>query len=167
MNSIDLALVCALTLAALRGWWRGFFRESFGVLALIGGVAAAFRLTPCGVLLIQDLTAAAAPLPVQAGVSFVLIFFAVYGVVSLCGFVFERLFGASMGHFVSCAAGGLLGAVKGAAVLALFLLFVHLFPLAPNLDARIMTSSVGRSLVNAAGNVIRTGLLSADTPKAT
>src|SRR5437867_2011572 len=105
MNRIDLALLLVLGLAALRGWWRGFFRESFGILALVGGIMAAFRFTPNGVQMLKSVTVSAAPLAVQAGAAFVLIFFAVYTTANLCGWVFERLFGGSALHVVSCVAG--------------------------------------------------------------
>ena len=36
MNTVDLALAFLLAIGALRGYWRGFFRESFGLLAVVG-----------------------------------------------------------------------------------------------------------------------------------
>lgn len=43
---IDLVLGFALALLLLRGWFRGFVRESFDLLGLVVGVLAAFRLSP-------------------------------------------------------------------------------------------------------------------------
>ncbi len=43
---IDLVIGFALALLLLRGWFRGFVRESFDLLGLVVGVLAAFRLSP-------------------------------------------------------------------------------------------------------------------------
>ena len=50
MNIVDVALVVLLLLCALRGTWRGVFRESFGFLSLIGGLWAALRGANAGAL---------------------------------------------------------------------------------------------------------------------
>jgi uncharacterized membrane protein required for colicin V production len=68
-----------------------------------------------------------------------------------------RLSGPTLLHGIGRLAAVLLGATKGAAVLAFVLLFLHLFPVLPALDARIMTSTIGGPLVLAAGEVIRVG----------
>jgi uncharacterized membrane protein required for colicin V production len=41
VNRIDLILAIVLIVFALRGFWRGFSREFFGFIGLIGGVAVA------------------------------------------------------------------------------------------------------------------------------
>ena len=41
MNRIDVVLAIVLLLFAVRGFWRGFSREFFGFVGLIGGLAIA------------------------------------------------------------------------------------------------------------------------------
>jgi len=162
MNSVDLALIILLAVCALRGYWRGFFRESFGLLALVGGVAAALRLTSLGAALLQQHVPL--PQPVETGLAFVLIFVVVHTVVNLIGVVLDRLAGALFLRGVNRLAGAAFGIGKGAAILGFVLLFLHLFPVVPDLDGHIMTSTIGRPLVTAAGNVIRLGLTNAGQP---
>ena len=156
MNGVDLALSVLLALCALRGYWRGFFRESFGLLALVGGVAAAARFATLGASLLQQYVRL--PAAVDAGLAFVVIFVMVHTIVNLIGVVFDRLTAALFLRGINRLAGAALGAGKGAAVLALVLLFFHLFPIIPELDGQIMSSNIGRPLVNVAGDVIRLGL---------
>jgi len=156
MNGVDLALALLLAVCALRGYWRGFFRESFGLLALIAGIAAAARFASLGAGVLQDYVRL--PAAVDAGLAFVAIFVIVHTLVNLIGVLLDRLSAALFLRGINRLAGAALGAGKGAAVLALVLLFFHLFPVIPELDGQIMSSSIGRPLVNVAGDVIRLGL---------
>jgi membrane protein required for colicin V production len=156
MNGVDLALGLLLAVCALRGYWRGFFRESFGLLALVGGVAAAVRFTTLGASALQHYLRL--PAAVDAGLAFVAIFVIVHTIVNLIGVLLDRLTAALFLRGINRLAGAALGAGKGAAVLALVLLFFHLFPIIPELDGQIMRSTIGRPLVNVAGDVIRLGL---------
>jgi uncharacterized membrane protein required for colicin V production len=156
MNSVDLVLAFLLGVSALRGYWRGFFRESFGLLAVLGGAAAALQYSAWGTAIMEAYLRLPPPLP--AGLTFVALFVVVYALVNFTGFALDRLAAASMPHSLNGVAGAVLGAGKAATMLAFILLFVHLFPLAPQLDGRIMESKIGRPLVSVAGNVIRFGL---------
>ena len=155
MNGVDLALILTLLVFGLRGYWRGFFRESFAVVALIAGVAAALQFSTLGAALLQE----RAPLPpvAQAGLAFVGIFVVVYTVVNLIGVLLDRLAGASRLWIINRLAGALLGIAKGSVVLAVVLLFLHLLPVVPTADARIMGSAIARPLVAAASDVLRRG----------
>ncbi len=155
MNSVDLILTFLLALYALRGYWRGFIRETFGLLALAAGIAAAFRFGTDAAVLVQEYLTL--PTWIQAGVAFVLVFMLVHGVVNLAGVLLDHL--ATLGS-VNRLGGVALGAGKGAAVLAFALLFLHLFSISSSLDNRIMSSRIGSPLVNAAGSVVRLGLQS-------
>jgi membrane protein required for colicin V production len=156
MNGVDLTLIVILGAFALRGYWRGFFRESFGVLALIAGMAAAQQFTASGEALVQGRV----PLPpaAQAGVAFVGIFVAAHTVVNLIGVVLDRLGGASRLWGINRFAGAALGVAKGSVVLAVVLLFLHLLPVAPTADVHIMGSAVARPLVAVASDVLRLGM---------
>ncbi len=159
MNGVDLALGILLSICALRGYWRGFFRETFGLLALIGGVAAAVELAPLGTAMLQQYLHL--PSAVDAGLAFIGIFVVVHTGINLIGVLLDRLTRALFLRGLNRLGGAVLGAGKGAAVLGLVLLFLHLFPLIPELDGQIMSSAIGRPLVSAAGNVIRLSLQSA------
>jgi membrane protein required for colicin V production len=88
MNAVDIVLVVVLALCALRGYWRGFFRELFGLLGLAVGGFAAVRLTPQGVeLLGQYLTL---PAPIMTGLAFAAIFVVFHTGLSIVGLLFDR-----------------------------------------------------------------------------
>ena len=156
MNGVDLALVFLLSISALRGYWRGFFRETFGLLALLGGIAVAIQFAAFGAGLLQQYFRI--PPPIDAGVAFVVIFILLHSAVNLIGVLLDRLASALFLRGVNRFAGAVLGAGKGAAILGLLLLFLHLFPLVPGLDQQVMDSTIGRPLVEAAGDAIRLGL---------
>ncbi|MFN8624718.1 MAG: CvpA family protein [Candidatus Binatia bacterium] len=156
VNAVDLVLALLLLLWALRGYWRGFFRESFGLVALLGGLAAAIQFAAVGAAVLQQRFRV--PAPVDAGVAFVAIFLVVHTLVNLVGVLLDRLAGALFLRGINRLAGAAFGAGKGAAILGLLLLFVHLFPIVPELDAQIMSSAIGRPLVTAAGGAVRFAL---------
>jgi uncharacterized membrane protein required for colicin V production len=155
MNGVDLALVILLAACALRGWWRGFFRECFGLLALIAAVAAALQFAGVGETVLEPYLGL--PSPVRAGVAFVVIFVAVHTVVNVVGVLLNRLDSTTLLLGVNVFAGALFGAGKAAVALAFVLLFLHLFPLISALEPQIMSSAIGRPLVAAASNAIRIG----------
>lgn len=156
MNGVDLALAFLLLLCGLRGYWRGFFRESFGLLALMGGIALAIQFAASGAGVLHE--RCRLPPPIDAGVAFVAIFVVVHTLVNLIGVLLDRLASALFLRGINRLAGAVLGAGKGAAILGLLLLFLHLFPVVPELDGQIMNSTIGRRLVDAAGDAIRFGL---------
>lgn len=155
MNGVDVALVIVLAGCALRGWWRGFFRECFGVVALVVGVAAALRFTGGAEGAVQSHLRL--PSPVGAGVAFVAIFVVVHGFINVVGVLVSRLTHTAALDVLNGIGGALLGVAKGTVVLAFLLLFLHLFPLVPSFDPQVMGSSLGRPLVGVAGNAIRIG----------
>lgn len=164
MNGIDLALLVVLALCAVRGYWRGFFREVFGILGLVGGIAAAVEFaTPAAGVLQQHLKL---PTPLDLGIAFVVIFAVVHVGVNVIGALLDRLAGALFLRSVSRLAGAAVAAAKGAVVLAFVLLFLHLFPVFPALDQPIMNSAIGRPLVAAASTVVRMGAQPSGAPEA-
>jgi membrane protein required for colicin V production len=158
MNGVDLALAVLLLFFAVRGYWRGFFRESFGFIALVAGIIAALRFTaPAEVLLQGSLPL---PPPVPAAVAFVAIFVLVHTLVNLIGAVLDWTAGGSVLRRINGLLGAAFGVGKGAAVLAFLLLFLHLFPLDNRLDEYVSQSSLGPPLTTAASNAIRLGIRS-------
>jgi membrane protein required for colicin V production len=152
MNAVDIVLVVVFALCALRGYWRGFFREFFGLLGLAVGGLAAVRFAPEGVqFLEQHLTL---PEPILAGVAFAGIFVIVHTAVNIIGLLFDRLAKAIFLSGINRFAGAVFAAGKGAVVMALLLFGLHLFQRFPELDQQIMSSTIGRPLVQAAGELI-------------
>lgn len=156
MNGIDVALLIILVAFALRGYWRGFLRESFGVLALIAGVAAALQFTGWGVALVQERL----PMPSagQTGVVFVGIFVVTNLLVNLMGVLLHWLADASPLRPINRLGGALLGVAKGGVVLAIVLLFLQLFPIVQGANAHIEGSAVARPLVGVASDILRLGM---------
>lgn len=152
MNAVDIVLVVVFGLCAVRGYWRGFLRELFGVLGLVVGGLAAVQLTPAGVQVLgQYLTL---PAPILTGVAFAGIFVIIHTAVTLVGLLFDRLARAVFLSGINRLAGAVFAAGKGAAVMALVLFGLHLFQRFPELDEQIMSSTIGRPLVQAAGELI-------------
>ena len=156
MNVVDAVLIVILAAFALRGYWRGFFREAFGVLALVAGVAAAVQWSAAAAVLVEEHI----PVPpiAYAGVAFVGIFVVVYSVVNVLGVVLHRLAGGSRWLSVARAGGVVLGLAKGGVVLAVVLLFLHLLPVVPEANVHLRGSKIARPLVTAASNVLRAGV---------
>ncbi len=158
MNSIDVALVILLLACAARGTWRGLFRESFGFVALLLGLVIALRGAEAGAAWLAARTPAG-ELNGNAllGAAFVVIFLAVSTAVNLVGIACDQLLGRGALRLPSRVLGALFALGKGAAVLALVLLFLHLFPIVPAIDQQITGSRLARPMVAAAGAALRAG----------
>jgi len=164
MTAPDVLLVCFVALAALRGFWRGFFREAFGLLALVGGLAAAVWLTPSGEAFIRD--SFRLPPPIPAGAAFVGIFVVVHTALNALGAVAAWLRGTAGRWWIHGLGGAVLGVGKGAVLLAFVLLFLHLFPILPKFDARLGQSLVAQRLIAIAAWAARTGWTAGAAPDA-
>jgi membrane protein required for colicin V production len=116
VNWVDLILFGLLGLFGLRGFFRGFFREFFSLAGLAAGfmVAVAYDQQLAGLV---SPYWQVSPLLLK-GVSFVIIFFVVYFLLSLAGWLLHRseklLFLATLNR----TGGVALGLGKGAAVIA-------------------------------------------------
>jgi len=156
MNVVDLALAILLLLCAVRGFWRGLVRESFGFAAFVIGIVAALRLADrVGTSLAGWDMATILPDAVRAGAAFVAIFLAVSASINLLGFVFDRLLGHGFLRQASKVGGSIFGVVKGAAVLAFILLFFTVFPFIRPLDREIESSRLARPMISAADHLLR------------
>jgi site-specific recombinase len=87
-----------------------------------------------------------------------------YTSLNLFGLLLERLIGSLMLQRANQLAGMVFAVAKGGAILALVLLFFHLFRVVPALDQRIMESRVARPLVAAAESIIHAGLRTVAQP---
>lgn len=158
MNLIDVALVVLLLLSALRGSWRGVFRESFGFIALVLGLVAALRFAEPGAQWIaRTLPTGEFGGPALLGAAFVAIFLIVSTAFGLIGVACDQVFGRGRMRVVSRVSGAAFALAKGAVVLAFVLLFLHLFPVAPSIDRQVAESRLARPMVSAASAVLRAG----------
>lgn len=159
MNRIDVALVVLLLLCAVRGFWRGLFREGFGFVGLVAGLAAALRFSEVAAGALSERIPGWGSLPDAArlGIAFVATFLLVQTFFSLFGYLLDRVLGSLLMRRISHATGALFAVAKGGTVLAFVLLFLHLFPMVPGLDQPILESRLGRPLLSAASSVIRAG----------
>ncbi len=122
MNWIDLILICLLALFGLRGFFRGLFREIFSLLGLIAGFAAAVALLAPGAAYAAEFWKA--PPLFLKGAVFVAIFFVVYFVFSLIGWLLHRSERLLFLKTVNRAGGIAVGLGKGAALIALAVFFL-------------------------------------------
>lgn len=152
MNAVDLVLISVLLLFALRGYWRGFFRELFGVLGLVVGALGATSFASEGAELAKNYLTL--PAAVLTGVSFAVIFIVLHTMMNVVGVLLDRLAKMVFLRGVNRLAGAVFGAGKAAVITALILLGLHLLQLAPELDRQIMSSRIGQPMVRAAGNLV-------------
>ena len=152
MNAVDIVLIVVFTACAIRGYWRGFFRELFGLLGLVAGGLAAIVYTTEATEFLEGYTTLAPP--ILTGLAFGGIFIIVHTGVNLLGLLFDRLAKAIYLRGINRLAGAAFATTKGAAVMAVLLFGVHLSQVVPALDEQIMSSTIGRPLVLAAGDFI-------------
>lgn len=150
-----MVLLVLLVPFALRGYWRGFLRESFALFGLIAGVAAA---AVCWGELAAILVARGSVSPALAGPAAVaLLFLAVYVAAQLAGALADRLARAVFLGGVNRAAGLAFGVAKGAALLGLVLALVMQLIPSPALRRVLSGSKLGRPLVQLATRVVEAG----------
>ena len=155
MSPLDALLLVLLVPFALRGWWRGFCRETLALAGLVGGALAAAAAGPelAKVFLARHLIPAPAALPA----AWATIVLGACVVAALVGRIADRLVRALLLGGVNRVAGALFGAAKGAALLGFALLLAEQLAASPALTQAIAGSRLGRPLEQMAGTVIHTG----------
>jgi membrane protein required for colicin V production len=117
VNIVDPILLVVLSLFALRGYFKGLFRESFSLLGLVIGFMIAVRYDePLAALWAESWKTS---LIVLKLVAFVGLFFAVYFLFSLIGWLLHRSAKFLFLQGINRVGGVVLGAGKGAAILSL------------------------------------------------
>ncbi len=119
MNIIDIILLVLLSLFALRGYFKGLFRESFSLLGLFVGFMVAVRYVEPGTVLLKGYWEFS-PIILKA-IVFILLLFIVYFVFNLAGWLLHRSAKLLFLQGANRAGGSVLGLGKGAAILALIL----------------------------------------------
>lgn len=155
MSQLDALLLVLLAPFALRGFWRGFCRESFGLAGTIGGlvVAAAGTSRAAALVVERELLSPAAATPA----AFVVIFLAVVLAANLLGALTDRLARALFLGGVNRAAGVVFGSAKGAAVLGFGLLVAERLVPTPSLAELVTKSTLARPLVRFAAGLLEAG----------
>lgn len=139
VNIVDPLLIIVFSLFALRGYFKGLFRESFSLLGFVAGLMVAVRYDePVAVLWAEHWNTSFLFL---RALVFVALFFTVYLLSSLVGVLLHRsarlLFLQRMNHF----GGVLLGAAKGTALIACMIFFLLSSPFLPQKLRKTMDES--------------------------
>ena len=155
MNQLDALLLILLVPFALRGWWRGFCRETLAIVGMVGGTLAAAAYAPALATAIE----ARHVVPSEAAVplAWVAIILGACIAAAIVGRIADRLLRALMLGGANRLAGALFGSLKGAALLGFVLLLVEHFAPSPALARVIAASRLGRPLEAIAGSVVATG----------
>lgn len=123
VNIVDLLLLVSLFLFGLRGYFKGFFRETLALAGLLVGFIAAVRYNQA-VATIVEKHWEVSPL-VLKGALFVAIFFLVYFLFNLVGWFLHRSEKVLFLRTLNRAGGIAMGFVKGAALMALVVFFLN------------------------------------------
>ena len=154
MNQVDALLLVVLLPFALRGWVRGFCRESLGLGGLVGGILLAAAGGPplASALIARGLLA-----PFTAHLVAPAVLFLVATVSArLLGVLAERLARALLLGSVNRIAGLVFGTLKGAAAIGFALLFVQ--RVAPSSLAEMVAGSrLASPLTRLAAGIVDAG----------
>lgn len=139
VNIVDPILVVVFSLFALRGYFKGLFRESFSLLGFVAGLIVAVRYDePVAALWASHWRYSFFFLRVLV---FVALFFMVYLFSSLAGWLLHRSSRLLFLQGINRIGGVLLGAAKGAALIACAVFFLLSFPLLPQQMRKTMDDS--------------------------
>lgn len=156
MNIIDPILLVLLSFFALRGYFKGLFRESFSLLGLFIGFMAAVRYDEPAAALLADTWKF--PFVVLRALSFVGLFFIVYFTFSLAGWLLHRSAKFLFLQTINRVGGIVLGTGKGAAILALIIFFLNSSSFMPqNTRHKINESYLAHPLHQFAQELVRIG----------
>jgi membrane protein required for colicin V production len=143
VNRIDVVLAVFLAMFALRGLFRGFSRELFALIGLVGGVA--FALANYGAA--AEMLPPSVPGDLRPFVAFVVLFFAVVLAARLAGALLHRLLGIVYLSPLDRIAGALFGAVKGAALIGCGILLIRAYAPSATIERALGESVVMRSIM--------------------
>jgi membrane protein required for colicin V production len=156
VNWVDLILLCVFALFGLRGFFRGFFREFFSLAGLVAGFAAAVAYDEEFTRLLAQHWKTSSLL--LHGVAFVAIFFAVYFLLNLAGWLLHRSEKLLFLKTLNRAGGIALGAGKGVALAAVAVFFLSSSSLLPKpTRENVERSYLARPLTQFGQNLIHIG----------
>jgi membrane protein required for colicin V production len=168
VNTVDAVLVLILFLFALRGYFRGLFRESFSLLGLFFGFMMAIRYDESLAALWKGYWKFSPA--VAKAITFVALFFVVYFVLNLIGLILHHSAKFLFLQAINRVGGMALGVGKGSVVLALILFFISSFSWMPQTLRKGMDESRLVSLLSQFGGQLahaaKPGLLKSQDAKA-
>jgi membrane protein required for colicin V production len=156
VNWVDSILLLVVSLFGLRGYFKGLFRETFSLAGLVVGFMIAVRYD-------QAVAGWAgfywnASTFILKGTSFVAIFFVVYFVFAVAGWLLHRAAKVLFLQTINRLGGIAVGLGKGTAVMALVILFVSSSAWIPRATReRVEGSYLGPPLSQLAVTLIRVG----------
>jgi membrane protein required for colicin V production len=137
VNRIDVALAVVLAFFALRGFQRGFSREIFALIGLVGGVAAAGATYADAAAMLPP----EVPEIVRPAIAFAGVFLGVALAAKLVGMLVHRLLGLTLLSPLDRVAGIVFGIAKGATVITLGVIVVRAMT-PPNALEKLCVGSV-------------------------
>lgn len=156
MNWVDLILLCVFALFGLRGFFRGFFREIFSLVALVAGFMVAVAYD-------QEIATFVSrhwqmsPLLLK-GLSFVAIFFVVYFLLNLAGWLLHRSEKLLFLKTLNRTGGVALGLGKGTALAAMGIFLLTSTALLPQpTRANVESSYLAGLLTKLGQDLVRLG----------
>jgi membrane protein required for colicin V production len=163
VNRVDFALLALLAVCAIRGYWRGLFRESMGLVGLVLGAVAATTFWQPAAAGLHRLVSLR-PF-VEQLVAVCLVFAGVNLLVHLGAMTLDRIARLLFLGSVTRLAGAVVGVGKGAVVLAVVLFLLRAYAPVPAVTEAIGTSSLGEPLAQVAESVLRRGAVFAQSPE--
>jgi membrane protein required for colicin V production len=155
VNQIDALLLVVLVPFALRGWVRGFCRETFGFGGLVGGVVLAAAGGPPLAAAIESrgwLSPLGARVAAPVG-----LYVATVATAHVLGVLAERLARALLLGGVNKIAGLSFGALKGAALIGFGLLLMQRIVPSATLDEVVASSRLASPLTRLAAGIVDAG----------
>ncbi|MFQ5752809.1 MAG: CvpA family protein [bacterium] len=126
MNYIDFIILAFVTFFFIKGLFRGFFQEVFGLLGLIVALIFATKYMSDAAEQIDSILDIPPTLATLLG--FLLIFFSLIFAFQLLTHLLQKIFKYSLLSWLEKLAGGAVGFLKGATILSLLLLFISIIP---------------------------------------
>ena len=122
MNLLEFAVLVLIFILAVRGFFRGFFREAFGVLAWAGAGITAYLLGPSYGPMVS--VRYGLPIAIGEALAAIGIFIGLYIVCQLTGFIFSRIARMVFLGPIDRAFGLVLGGAKAIAMATLYCMIV-------------------------------------------
>jgi membrane protein required for colicin V production len=145
VNLLDFAVLALIVLLGIRGYFRGFFRELFGLAAWLGGGVAAYLAGPIyGPAVVERYRL---PLAIGQSLAAIAIFVAIYISCHVAGWILHRLARALFLAPLDRAGGLVFGAAKAVAMSALFCMLVTSRRGLPDVAERVRDSPTLSALV--------------------
>lgn len=126
MNWLDITFLIIIGISGLLGLWRGFIREVFTFLGIVGGVLIASRTYEMALPFVERFISNPNLAKI---VSFLFIFLVAAILIHILGIVISKLFKTLSLGWLDRFLGLLFGIIKGVAIVLVIILLLSKFPL--------------------------------------